>query len=183
MYVLPGEQLSDQRLLAILGLGGLGRRPELADPAARIVHDRVSLRDDVPPRPPFSLRLGYRIARRARGVVPLALAVAVIQWLARRHLTGRHLTGRNSRPDLASVAEIGRMVHGVELAVGIEECYPRALLTCYLCLRGGRACDLTVGALSPTQMMHIWCATDGLLPYEALPEHFMYQPLVTLRAA
>lgn len=178
MYVLPQEQLSDQRLLAILGLGSLGRRPELADPVVRIAHDRVSLRGDVPPRPSFSLRLGYRVARRARGIVPLALAVAVIRWLARRHLPGRH-----PGPGPASVGEIARMVHGVELAVGIEECYPRALLTCYLCLRAGRACDLTVGALSPTQMMHIWCATDGLLPYEALPEHFMYQPLLTLRAA
>ena len=173
MYFLPGDHLSDKWLLKLLGLNGHPRRPDLADPAMQVVHDRVSLRDDELPHPPFSMRLGYTIARRSHRFVPLALSVAIIRWLAR--------LSRNC--PRATVSEIGRMVCSVERATGIEECYPRALVTCYLCLRSQRACDLTIGALSPTRMMHIWCVTEGLLPYEAVPEHFMYQPLVTLTAA
>jgi Transglutaminase-like superfamily len=173
MYLLSGAQLSNPHLLRFLGLDNLARQSDLADPAERIAHDRVSLRDDASDCPPFSLRLGYRIAMRTRGLIPLIFSVTIIRWLARRP--------KHPRP--ATISEIGRMVHRIERAVGIEECYPRALMTCYLCLRSGRACDLTVGALSPTPMMHIWCATEGLLPYEALPEHFMYQPLVTLAVA
>ena len=39
---------------------------------------------------------------------------------------------------------------------------------------------LIVGVLSPTRKMHAWCEVDGELPYEPMPEHYLYQPLWTL---
>lgn len=72
------------------------------------------------------------------------------------------------------------MVHGIEQSLGYSDCYPRALMTLYLCLSSRRDCDLTIGLLAPTRKMHAWCSSEGQLPYEALPEHYMYQPLMVM---
>lgn len=66
----------------------------------------------------------------------------------------------------------------VERSVGISDCYPRALLTTYLCLIAGLPCTITVGILAPTTNMHAWCTSAGAIPYEPEPEHWFYQPLV-----
>jgi hypothetical protein len=79
-----------------------------------------------------------------------------------------------------TLSDIGRLVFEVERSAGIEDCYPRALLTLYLCLQAGHPCELLVGCLAPTRKMHAWCSSAGTLPYEALPEHYMYQPLYAL---
>ena len=54
-------------------------------------------------------------------------------------------------------------------------------MTAVLALRSGWPADLTLGVLAPTRLMHIWCAVDGILPYEPSPEHYLYTPLVTAR--
>jgi hypothetical protein len=82
-----------------------------------------------------------------------------------------------------TVSEIGRLVHAVEQAVGLTDCYPRALLTCYLCLTSGLRCELTVGTLAPTRKLHAWCSTGGALPYEPSPEHYLYRPLLVVALA
>jgi hypothetical protein len=66
----------------------------------------------------------------------------------------------------------------VERAAGISDCYPRALLTAYLCMIARIRCEVTVGILSPTAKMHAWCSAEAAIPYEPKPEHWFYSPLV-----
>ncbi|HEY5374118.1 MAG TPA: lasso peptide biosynthesis B2 protein, partial [Polyangiaceae bacterium] len=87
---------------------------------------------------------------------------------------------RHSRARLG-VREIARLVHCIERSVPNPNCYPRALLTSYLCVQSGLPCDIVIGVLAPARLMHAWCSTRGQLPYEARPEHYMYQPLFVLR--
>ncbi|MGE0807063.1 MAG: lasso peptide biosynthesis B2 protein [Burkholderiaceae bacterium] len=77
----------------------------------------------------------------------------------------------------AELSRIGRRVRDLEQGLGLADCYPRALVTAYLCLLAGRDCTLTIGVLAPTRKMHAWCSTQALLPYEPLPEHYLYRPL------
>ena len=72
---------------------------------------------------------------------------------------------------------IGRCVRDLEQKLGVADCYPRALVTAYLCLLAGHHCILTMGVLAPSRKMHVWCSAQGLLPYEPLPEHYLYRPL------
>jgi hypothetical protein len=119
---------------------------------------------------PFSLRIAYRILLYSRHFVPFGMMVAIVRRTARAR----------SAPPQPTVSDIGRLVHGIERAVGRADCYPRALMTCYLCLKNGRGCQVVVGTLAPTRKMHAWCSTDGELPYEASPEHYMYRPLLVM---
>jgi len=65
----------------------------------------------------------------------------------------------------------------VERSIGISDCYPRALLTAYLCMCARLNCEVTIGILTPTAMMHAWCSTGGSVPYEPDPQHWLYSPL------
>ena len=42
-------------------------------------------------------------------------------------------------------SEVGRLVMTVERAVGVSDCYPRALLTAYLCMTARLPCQVSVG--------------------------------------
>jgi hypothetical protein len=172
LYLL-GPEAAEPSLLRLLGLRDLVPRDDLADPALRIVHDLSSLKTMPVVAAPASLRVAYRFFCRSRHLIPLVLMVGILGRVA----------GRRPASVERATADIGRLVHGVEHAVGLSDCYARALLTSYLCLRSGRACDLVVGALAPTRMMHAWCSTDGELPYEASPEYYMYRPLVVMTLA
>jgi hypothetical protein len=88
---------------------------------------------------------------------------------------------RSASRDPVDLTDIARTIHAVEQGAGRADCYPRALLTMYLCLRAGRVCQLLIGSLVPTRMMHAWCSTEGQLPYEAMPEHYMYRPMLMLQ--
>jgi Transglutaminase-like superfamily len=168
LYLLTREESLQRPLQRLLGLGSLTFNDNLSDPAQRIVHDRPSLREMLLLPAPRFLCIGYRLLRCSRHVMPFGLAVALVRRLACSSRALRHDT----------VAGIGRLIHAIETAIGFADCYPRALMTSYLCLRSGRTCNLVIGSLVPTRKMHAWCTTDGELPYEALPEHYMYRPLL-----
>jgi hypothetical protein len=174
LYLLPAEQTQDVRFQRIVGLAGPDYQPALPDPVERIVHDRTGLTADGIDDAPLILRGAYLLFLRARRYVPLRATARVVMrsaWLWRR--CAAPLTSPSS-------SDIGRLVHLIEHRLGIADCYPRALTTAWLCLVAGRPCTLIVGVLAPTRKMHAWCEVDGELPYEPLPEHYLYQPLWTL---
>jgi len=72
---------------------------------------------------------------------------------------------------------VSKLLADLEHQLGLADCYPRALVTAYLCLLAGRRCTLTIGVLAPTRKMHAWCSVQASLPYEPLPEHYLYRPL------
>lgn len=170
LYLLAGEHALERQLQRVLGLGSLELCDKLADPAGRIVHSLSNLRAMTMIAAPFSLRIAYRILLYSRHFVPFGMMVAIVRRTARAR----------SAPPQPTVSDIGRLVHGIERAVGRADCYPRALMTCYLCLKNGRRCQVVVGTLAPTRKMHAWCSTAGELPYEASPEHYMYRPLLVM---
>ena len=170
LYLLAAHEARERHLQRLLGLRPFALRDDLADPVTRIVHDLSNLKAMPLVAASMSLRIAYRLVHRSRQLVPFAVMVAIVGRAAKRRLSGPQPT----------VSDIGRLVHGIEHAVGLTDCYPRALMTCYLCLKSGRSCELVVGALAPTRMMHAWCSTNGELPYEALPEHYMYRPLLVM---
>ena len=114
-------------------------------------------------------------------MVPLPFLAA---WLCRLATVGSATSSdpvfQSSRSVEDFAEAIGRLVHGVESAIGLADCYPRALLTAWLSLSHGLRCELVVGTLAPTRKMHAWCSIHGQLPYEALPEHYLYQPLLIM---
>jgi hypothetical protein len=169
LYLLAREQSLERHLQTLLGLGSLILCDEIADPAERIVHNLSTLRSTAPVDVPVSLRIAYRLLHYSRHAIPLAVIVAFLRWIAKRRV--------DNQP---TISDLGRLVYSIERAVGYGDCYPRALLTCYLCLRSGRSCDLAVGTLAPTRKMHAWCSVEGQLPYEASPEHYMYAPLLVM---
>jgi len=173
LYLLPARQALERPLQRLLGLRAIDMRDDLSDPAERIVHDLSSLKTTPAIGAPRALRTLYRLLRRSRSVAPFRLMLSMVARAARYAPSPRPLT----------VSEIGRLVYAVERATGLADCYPRALLTCYLCLRSGLDCQVAVGTLAPTRKMHAWCSAAGQLPYEASPEHFMYRPLLVLTLA
>jgi hypothetical protein len=168
LYLLDARQALDRHLQRLLGLRSLTLRDDLPDPALRIVHDLSNLKVEPLVAPPALLRIAYRALHLSRHLVPFRMMAAIVRRAARPRQPGPQLT----------VSDLGRQVHGIERAVGLADCYPRALITTYLCLKSGRSCELVVGTLAPTRKMHAWCSIDGQLPYEASPEHYMYRPLV-----
>ncbi len=114
------------------------------------------------------LPLLYRFFHRNRRLASIGRTIRLATWLVRL---------QRRRPRWGAL-EIGSMVMVVERSVGISDCYPRALLTAYLCLTAGLSCQVTVGILAPTKMMHAWCSTGGVIPYEPVRRHWWYSPLV-----
>jgi hypothetical protein len=170
LYLLTARDSLQRPLQTALGLGALGLENDLSDPVERIVHDLPSLRDLAVETAPAVLRMVYRFFHFSRPFLPFRFLVTLVSAASKL---------RSPDPSL-TVSSIGRLLHAIESATGIANCYPRALMTCYLCLRSGRDCELAIGTLAPTRKMHAWCSTGGELPYEALPEHYMYRPLLIL---
>ena len=170
-YLLPVEQSLDPAFLALLGLRNAELCDDLLDPAYSVIHQR-SHAQLLPQRVvPTGLKVLYRLIQATRNLISIGLMVSIIVWLA-----------KIQRKKLKfSASDIGLVIYNIERSSGLSDCYPRALLTCYLCLRSGLNCDLVVGSLVPTRMMHAWCSSQGLIPYEPSPEHWMYRPLVTIQ--
>jgi hypothetical protein len=154
----------------MLGLRSFTFCGNLPDPVTRIVCDLSSLKMAAPIKVGFGLASGYRLLHWSRNILPFAATAKVVGALAR---------WRGRRSNL-TLWEIGRLIRGVESAAGFADCYPRALMTCYLCLQSNRDCELVIGTLAPTRKMHAWCSSDGQLAYEAQPEHYMYRPLMIM---
>lgn len=170
LYLLSTTETLAEPMQRVLGLHGLTLDDGLADPVDRVLHDRSSLGRFEPRAATRGLRLFYRLLHYSRRVAPFAFVARLVAALGRRG-AGRHSIDVN---------DIARMVHAVEQATGLSDCYPRALLTLHLCVRSGRTCQLSIGSLAPTRMMHAWCSTQGQLPYEPMPEHYMYRPVLML---
>jgi hypothetical protein len=164
-YLLTAEFTTSAVLPFVIGLNAANRRDILPDPA-----ESVELIGGGEPRaevgwfPP----LLYRFFHRHRTVASINRTIRVARWLARLRRSRRHW----------GAPEVGRVVMAAERSVGISDCYPRALLTAYLCLTAGLSCDVTVGILAPTTNMHAWCSTEGVIPYEPAANHWWYSPLV-----
>jgi hypothetical protein len=153
-----------------VGLREEERVPVLVDPVTRLVFERSDLADDAGPAPALGLRLLYLVGRASRAWLPLVYALRLLDIVAREPHPSHCL----------SAEEIGRVVYRVERRVHIEDCYPRMLLTYWLC-RGSRLqCEITVGVLAPTRKMHVWCSTGGSLPYEPSRVHHAFQPLLVV---
>jgi Transglutaminase-like superfamily len=114
------------------------------------------------------LPLLYVFFHRHRTVASIDRTIRLVKRLAR--------LPHSRRP--YDAPEIGRIVMAVERSVGISDCYPRALVTAYLCMTARLSCEVTVGILAPSANMHAWCSTGGAIPYEPKPEHWFYSPLV-----
>lgn len=171
LYLLAAAETLAEPMQRVLGLHGLVLDDGLADPAGGVLHDRSSLSRFEPRPAPRRLRAFYRFLHHSRRVAPFAVTARLVAAAARRSAVRNPI----------DLTDIARTIHAVEQGTGLADCYPRALLTLYLCLHSGRACQLSIGSLVPTRMMHAWCSTEGQLPYEAMPEHYMYQPLLMLQ--
>lgn len=165
-------------ILFLLGLSTLDRHDVLTDPAASVAlvgtfekplrkaHLELLQPDQEQHVGRFLPRL-YRIFHYHRRIMSIGRAIRLMRLLAffdrRQHY---------------EPADIGKLVMLVEEVVGISDCYPRALLTAYLCLLARRNCKITIGILAPTSKLHAWCSTEGIIPYEPVYHHWWYQPLV-----
>jgi hypothetical protein len=172
LYLLSTAESLAGPFQRVLGLRGLARDDGLADPAERILHDRSQLDRCARRSAPRRLRLFYRVLHHTRRILPFAAMARLVAALAR---------ARGPAHELRDLAGVAITVHAVERDTGLADCYPRALLTLYLCRRSGRSCQVCIGTLVPTRKMHAWCASEGVLPYEALPEHYLYQPVLSLQ--
>lgn len=170
-YLRPRGETKDPGFLRLIGLEKADFHDALLDPADRI---DTTLQNAAPGRSspaPWRYVFGYRLLHHSRHVIPLRMAARALRRMA---------VIRRRRAPGAPIA-IADTLYAVERAAGAGDCYPRALLTAYLALKSGQACTLIVGALTPTRKMHVWCVVDEAIPYEPSPEHYLYQPLWTLR--
>lgn len=171
LYLLAAAETLAEPMQRVLGLHGLVLDDGLADPANRVLHDRPGLSRFETRPAPRQLQAFYQLLHHSRRVAPFAAMARLVAATARR----------SASRDPVDLTDIARTIHAVEQGTGRADCYPRALLTLYLCLRAARACQLSIGSLVPTRMMHAWCSTEGQLPYEPMPEHYMYRPMLVLR--
>lgn len=172
LYLLPAADALDERFCRVIGLAVDARVESLPDPVHRIVHDLHSLTGEATIRASVALVAVYRLLQASRYVVPFRLALAAVRIAAL--LLGRHCVAAGASP-----SQIAQLVHAVERRLFCGDCYPRSLLTAFLCLSARRACTVLVGVLAPTRKMHAWCSVEGCLPYEPSPEHYLYQPVWT----
>ncbi|HEX6996757.1 MAG TPA: lasso peptide biosynthesis B2 protein [Gammaproteobacteria bacterium] len=175
LYLLGPREAEDPRLRRVLGLAQSKFAAHLDDPAAAVAHDAASFRGSAPPRAPASLRAAYRLLDRTRSALPFGLAVRLAAAAGRRRARGGARAANG-----AGVDAIASAIHALERDVGYADCYPRALLTAVLALAAGLACRVAIGVLAPTRKMHAWCTVDGVVPYEPMPEHYLYRPLLVV---
>jgi hypothetical protein len=178
-YLLGDELATTTVLSVVFGLSASNRRDLLPDPAASVelvgdfekslgslLGQAMGAEREAVFR--WFLSLLYIFSHRYRTVASIGRTICLARWLVRLQRNRRRW----------GPLEIGRVVMAVERSVGISDCYPRALLTAYLCLTAGLSCQITVGILAPTKLLHAWCSTGGVIPYEPVPRHWWYSPLV-----
>jgi transglutaminase superfamily protein len=170
LYLISQEELRDRLFRAVLGLRASDERSRLEDPARGIHFDRTSFIHSTKLSAPNVLARMYRLFNASRRFASLRVVATRTQANA---LRVRRRRGSRCR----HAPQIGRAVFNVERTLGFADCYPRALLTLHLAILYGLPCTLAVGVLAPTRKMHAWCTIEDVVPYEALPEHYLYQPL------
>lgn len=172
-YLLPPSRFMEPTFIRLAGLHDAHYLEVLPDPAQGIART-LENSHCAPLKPaPMSRVVGYRCLHFSRHLFPLRLMARILRRLAL-------LQPPLPAPACAHAA-LADALHAVEHRLGAGDCYPRALMTLYLSIRLRRACTLALGALTPTRKMHVWCVVDGVLPYEPLPEHYLYQPLWMLQ--
>jgi hypothetical protein len=150
----------------LLGLPARNRVSELPDPASTAHRTSEGFRA---PKASVILVLVYRLVHRYRSLASVSRVLRLarlIAWLQPRRAW--------------SIADIGGIVFSVEQAAGLSDCYPRSLITAYLCMRSRRDCSLAIGILAPTPNLHAWCATEQVVPFEPDPPHWWYRPLTVI---
>lgn len=180
LYLLGRREAEDPRLCKVLGLARWTFDERLEDPAGAVAHDAASFRGASLPPTPAGPRIAYRLFDRTRSVLPFRLAVHLAAAAARR---ASRRAERAPSGDGHVVDAIARAIHALERDVDYADCYPRALLTAFLALRVGIGCQVALGVLAPTRKMHAWCSVDGVVPYEPMPEHYLYRPLLVISLA
>jgi len=156
----------------VIGLSGPDDAA-LADPSDRVGWSLASQGDDLRPGSGWRMRLAYHLLHHSRHGLPFRLSAKLIGLAASRSASHPH-GGQNT------VEAIARAVAATEDAVGFSDCYPRALLTAWLALAAGNSCVLAIGVLAPTRKLHAWCTVAGVLPFEPVAEHYLYQPAWTI---
>jgi len=164
-YFLPLDLAASRALPPLLGLRASGHRDSLVDPAEQIT---LVGNAETTVEVGWLLRWLYVIFHRHRTLLSINRAMRLSHCLTR--FAPKH-------PGWVP-EDVGDVVMAVERSVGISDCYPRALVTAYLCMTARLSCEVTVGILSPTAKMHAWCSTDGAIPYEPRAEHWFYSPLI-----
>jgi hypothetical protein len=144
------------------------RKSSIPDPGVVVATTLASLQDLPVLDARLIDRVAYRLFHICRGWIPLNVALWSYCCVARGRGNGEALT----------LSAIGKAVRDIEIATGLSNCYPRALLTSGLCFSHGYTSDLLIGCLAPTTKMHAWTVSDGVVPYEPQPEHYLYRPLI-----
>jgi len=164
-YLLENEFSTSRLAPNVFGLSSSNCQDLLLDPAESIA---VSGECQSSVTVSGLLPVLYRFFHEHRAIASISRTIRLAKWFAPLH--------RNR--GLLSAVEIGTLVMAVERSVGFSDCYPRTLLTAYLCLITRLNCKVAVGVLSPSKNMHAWCSTNGVIPYEPVPRHWWYSPLV-----
>ena len=165
-YLLAPDLTTGAVLPVLLGLRSDAYRERLLDPAASVRLVDGTGASDAPTA--GLLQLLYVFFHRHRTVASIRRALRLASLIARLKPSRRKM----------DASEVGRLVMSLERAVGVSDCYPRALMTAYLCMTARLPCQVSVGILAPTRKMHAWCSTEGSIPYEPKPVHWWYSPLV-----
>jgi len=181
-YLLEPELATSRVLPVLLGLSSRDFLESLVDPATAVALTGAfekplvvspGMEMERGRNAPALLTLLYVFFHRLRRVATIPRATRLAVSLVKVRGVRLPLT----------LSEIGLRVMAVERSLGISDCYPRALLTAYLCLTAGLRCEITVGILAPTAKMHAWCSTDGVIPFEPVTRHWWYSPLVVVEVA
>jgi hypothetical protein len=162
---LPLDLAASRALPPLLGLKALEYRKSLVDPAERITLVGSA---ETTVKVGWLVRSLYVLFHRHRTLLSINRAMRLSRWLARFGPKHPHW----------GPADIGNVAMAAERSLGISDCYPRALVTSYLCMTADLSGEVTVGILSPTPRMHAWCSTDGAIPFEPRSEHWFYNPLI-----
>ena len=169
LYLLPAGEAHNNKLIRVLGVRSSDFEQVVADPASVVLHDITAFKAGViPPAPKFWCYL-YRFIHQSRNVVPFGILLRLATNL---------VSLSPGKTNFRTQEAIGKLLHAIETKIALRDCYPRAIITACLCSKARLSWQVAIGILSPTRMMHAWCSTNGVLPYEPLPEHYMYQPLI-----
>ena len=163
---IDGPDPSTQ-LLELAGLHSVSRRSEIFDPALRVQLDFDQAIQFELEKPCIYLRLLWKSLSIARWLMPLSMIVAVLSR-----------TPRCGGSTNSSLHDIGIRIHGLELVLGKTNCFVRSLVTAFVLLRQNQPCCIVMGAILPSDKLHMWCVSDGAIPYEPDSEHFLYKPLI-----